>query len=312
MRSRVQVLVTGGFGFIGANLVRLLLGQGCRVRVFDNLSSGPQDHLAGLTFDFVQGDIEDAEALRRACSGMDAVVHLAAQTGVPASIESPRRDCLVNVVGTLNALEAARHNEVKRFVFASSNAPMGRQRIPAVESKAPLPISPYGASKLAGEGYCLAYQGSWGLGTIVLRFANVYGPFSAHKSSVVAKFIQQSMADQDIVIDGDGDQTRDFIHVSDLCRAIWMSLESQSQGEIFQVATGIETSILELAQALKRLSPATFKLVHGPRRRGDILKNYSDISKIKRMLGWEPEIDLTEGLRETLEWFQRQPRQIGP
>ena len=189
-------------------------------------------------------------------SGIEGVVHLAAQTGVPGSLQDPFHDCRTNVLGTLNLLEAARLRQAEaghpiRFVFASSNAPLGKQPPPATEDKAPLPISPYGASKLAGEGYCLAYNGSWGLGTVVLRFANLYGPYSAHKNSVVAKFIKDIAAGGQITIHGDGQQTRDFIYVGDLCRAIQLALESEIGGEVFQIATGVETSIAELADAVE-------------------------------------------------------------
>jgi len=179
----LKILVTGGAGFIGANLVRLLLNEGHRVRVLDNFSVGRREYLAGLDLEVIEGDILDPEVVAQAIAGLDGVVHLAAQTGVPGSLQNPRRDCEVNVIGTLNMLEACRHAGVSRFVFASSNAPLGRQPPPATEDKAPLPISPYGASKLAGEGYCLAYHGSWGLGTVILRFANIYGPYSAHKNT---------------------------------------------------------------------------------------------------------------------------------
>ncbi len=169
----MRVLVTGGAGFIGANLVRLLVAEGQVVTVLDNLSSGRSEYIGALGLELVNADILNSEAVDRALVGHDAVVHLAAQTGVPSSLADPRTDCQVNVIGTLNVLEAARRTNVQRVVFASSNAPLGRQHPPATEDKAPLPVSPYGASKLAGEAYCLAYHGSWGLQTVSLRFANV-------------------------------------------------------------------------------------------------------------------------------------------
>jgi UDP-glucose 4-epimerase len=248
----LRILVTGGAGFIGANLVRLLLDKGHRVRVLDNFSVGRREYLDGLDLEIVEGDILDAEAVAGAVEGMDGVAHLAAQTGVPDSLKDPHHDCRTNVIGTLNLLEACRRAEEQRsrgveghsaapshlrFIFASSNAPLGRQPPPATEDKAPLPISPYGASKLAGEGYCLAYHGSWRLGTAVLRFANVYGPYSAHKSSVVARFFRDISIRGEITIDGDGRQTRDFIYVGDLCRAILLALEGDLSGEVFQIAT---------------------------------------------------------------------------
>ena len=305
-----SVLVTGGAGFIGANLVRMLLDHGYHVTVLDNLSTGQREYLEGLPIEFIEGDILDAGLVNRVVPGHDGMVHLAAQTGVPGSLADPRRDCEVNVIGTLNLLEACRRADAPlnsqsaiRFVFASSNAPLGRQSPPATEDKAPLPISPYGASKLAGEGYCLAYHGSWGLGTVALRFANVYGPYSAHKDSVVARFFKDIAARGSITIDGDGHQTRDFIYVDDLCRAILLALESEVAGEVFQVATGVETSIIELAAWVQETVGQGVRMHHGPPRRGDIRKNYSTIEKVRRVLGWEPEVNLDVGLRKVWTWF---------
>ena len=321
-----RILVTGGAGFIGANLARMLLNHGYQVTVLDNLSTGRREYLESLHIEFIEGDILDTDLVNRVVPGHDGIVHLAAQTGVPGSLQDPHRDCEVNVIGTLNLLEACRQAmdketrrpgdketilplssapQLPRFIFASSNAPLGRQPPPATEDKAPLPISPYGASKLAGEGYCLAYHGSWGLGTAVLRFANVYGPYSAHKSSVVARFFKDILAQGEITIDGDGEQTRDFIYVGDLCRAILLALESDVSGEVFQIATGVGTSILELAGMVQEVAGKAVEVCHGPARRGDIRKNYSGVGKVRRVLGWEAQVALREGLAQTWGWFDR-------
>ncbi len=297
------VLVTGGAGFVGANLVRELLQHGYTPRVLDDLSAGSRDHLDGLDVDLHVGDIRDQGAVSKAIDGVDAVVHLAAQTGVPGSLANPRLDAEVNILGTLNLLEACRSQGIGGFIFASSNAPLGRQKAPATEDKAALPIAPYGASKLAGEGYCLAYHGSWGLDTVVLRFANLYGPFSAHKGSVVAHFCKQLLAGDGLVVDGDGLQTRDFIFVSDLCRAVVMALQGDVSGEVLQIATGIETSVLELADELSSIAGIECRISHGEVRQGDIRQNYSVIDKARKLLGWTPEVDLQTGLRETWQWF---------
>lgn len=316
----LKILVTGGAGFIGANLVRLLLSEHHQVRVLDNFSVGRREYLADLDLEVIEGDILNPETVARAVADVDGVVHLAAQTGVPGSLADPRRDCEVNVVGTLNLLEACRQameGEIRRrgdgegnspsplrFIFASSNAPLGRQPPPATEDKAPLPISPYGASKLAGEGYCLAYHGSWGLGTVVLRFANLYGPYSGHKNSVVAKFFKDIMTRGHLTIDGDGQQTRDFIYVKDLCQAILLALESDVSGEVFQIATGVETSIIELANTVQKVVDQKVTVEHRPPRQGDIHKNYSAIGKVRETLGWEPRMRLEDGLQETWAWFE--------
>jgi len=313
-----RILVTGGAGFIGANLVRMLLNHGYQMTVLDNLNTGQREYLTGLPIEFIQGDVLDVELVGRVVPGHEGIVHLAAQTGVPDSLVDPRRDCEINVIGTLNLLEACRQTMNKemnlspfsvsplpRFVFASSNAPLGRQPPPVTEEKAPLPISPYGASKLAGEGYCLAYHGSWGLGTVVLRFANVYGPYSAHKQSVIAQFFQDILAGRGITIDGDGQQTRDFIYVNDLCHAIRLALESEVAGEVFQIATGVETSIRELAGMVQEVVGSPVELCHGPARQGDIRKNYSSVSKVRITLGWEPRVALRKGLELTWDWFHQ-------
>ncbi len=296
----MKILITGGAGFVGANLCRVLLEKGYQITVLDNLSTGRNAYLDGLPLAFVEGDIRDRDKLAELVPGHEGVVHLAAQAGVPASLEDPHYDCELNVIGTLNILEASRLGGVKRFVFASSNAPLGKQPPPATEDKAPLPISPYGASKLAGEGYCLAYHGSFGLGTVVLRFANLYGPFSAHKGSVVAKFFKDILAGGQIHIDGDGQQTRDFIYVGDLCRAVQLTLESNVSGEVFQIATGEETSIAELAHLVRETTGKTFDIKHGPARQGDIWKNYSKVNKVEHILGWRAETSLPDGL--TFTW----------
>ena len=307
-KENKRALVTGGAGFVGANLLPLLIGNGYRVRVLDDFSHGQAAYLEGLDIDVVEGDILNPRLVEKLVGEADRVVHLAAQTGVPRSIENPRKDCETNVLGTLNILEAARLNKGKghgiRLVFASSNAPLGRQAPPATEEKVPLPISPYGASKLAAEGYCLAYHGSWDIGTIVFRFANLYGPYSAHKESVVAKFVKAILKGDSITIDGAGDQTRDFIFVGDMCRAIITALEAEVSGEIFQVATGVETSIGALVKQLQALMGNAVDVQHGPERQGDMLKNYSSVTKIERVLGWIPKTDLASGLEQTVAWFR--------
>jgi UDP-glucose 4-epimerase len=255
----------------------------------------------------IEGDILDAQAINYAVAQNDEVVHLAAQTGVPGSLDDPYHDCQLNVVGTLNVLEACRHARRRPgpgIVFASSNAPLGRQQPPATEDKAPLPISPYGASKLAAEGYCLAYHGSWGVKTTVLRFANVYGPYSSHKGSVIAKFVKDLREQGTLTIDGDGQQTRDFIYVGDLCQALLRACESSVSGEVFQIATGVETTISELATMVATACGRALTAKYGPRRGADIQRNYSLIAKARELLDWEPQVGLVEGLQKTFQWFE--------
>lgn len=311
MKKHATILVTGGAGFIGSGLVPMLLNAGYRVRVLDNLSTGSADALAAYDIDLFIGDIREQQAVLDAVAGVDGIVHLAAHTNVIDSIQDPVMDYAMNVGGTLNLLMAARRHSVARFVFASSNAPIGENTPPIDEEKPARPLSPYGASKLAGEGYCSAFHGSYGLGTVVLRFANVYGPRSTHKGSVVAKFIKDAMQTGKLTIYGDGEQTRDFIHVDDLARAIIAGLESDCGGETFQIATGSETRIIDLAHSIQAAFPdRDITIEHAGRRAGEIIKNYSSIAKARRILGWSPQIPLEQGLAETVAWFEAEAKHL--
>jgi UDP-glucose 4-epimerase len=299
----MKILVAGGCGFIGANLLPMLLERGHRVCVLDNLSVGSAETLDGLNVELQVGDVRDPQAVADAVRGVEGVVHLAAHTNVVDSQHEPLLDFEINARGTLNLLLACRDQGAVRFVFASSNAPVGETTPPIDESKPPHPLSPYGASKLAGEGYCSAFCGSYGLGTVVLRFANVYGPRSSHKTSVVAEFMRRLQFNQPLVIYGDGQQTRDFIYVADLCQAINLALEADVSGEVFQIATGTETTILDLAQRLQVISGRSVGIEFVGARAGEIIKNYSDIEKARCMLDFSPAFDLERGLTQTCEWF---------
>jgi UDP-glucose 4-epimerase len=323
-------LITGGCGFIGCNLVGELVRVGeHRIRVLDNLSVGRdadlkavcdldvkhEEEVAASPFDWhdgvelITGDILDPDLTMRATKGADVVVHLAANTGVPLSMTAPLMDCRCNVMGTLNCLEAARANDVRRFVFASSGAPLGECETPIHEKVLPRPVSPYGASKLAGETYSSVYFHAFGLETITLRFSNVYGPLSRHKSSVVAEFIRKAVSGEDLEIFGDGGQTRDFIYVADLIGAIRRAAETDSiSGELFQVATARETSIKQLTHKLiEAARKAGFnkdiRVKNKAPRAGDVRHNVADIGKAKQMLGWQPVVPLEEGLQKTVGWF---------
>lgn len=324
MAGEMRLLVTGGCGFIGASLVRALVQEGGHaVRVVDNLKVGTREDLGSICrfvegtedgpfpvegVELIVGNIMDAEMMMRAAGGADVIVHLAANTGVAPSVEDPRSDCVTNVIGTLNCLEAARHNGVGRFVFASSGAPLGEVEPPLHEGLAPRPVSPYGASKLAGEGYCSAYFKTYGVDTVALRFGNVYGPGSTHKSSAVARFVKRAMAGEVLEVYGDGTQTRDFVYVDDLIRAVKLAATVPGVGgETFQIATNAETSVGELLDELLPVLDAAgvedVEIRHGAPRLGDVRRNYSDASKAGRMLGWRAGVDLEEGLKRTVEWF---------
>src|ERR671911_2493411 len=328
----VNWLVTGGCGFIGTALIRSLMEEGGHaVRVVDNLSVGTREDLAaagdfvdvpsdglgpvgsGGQVELVAGDITHEDLALRAARDADVIVHFAANTGVMPSVEDPRGDCMSNVVGTLNYLEAARHAGVGRFIFASSGGTIvGDAEPPIHEEMPPHPVAPYGASKLAGEGYCSAYFRTFGVETVTLRFGNVYGPLSGHKNSVVARFIKRATDAEVLEIYGDGTQTRDFIYVGDLIRAIRLAATVEGVGgEIFQIATSAETTVQEL---LDRLLPVLassgikdVEVHYTEARRGEVRRNYADTTKAERMLGWRAEVELEEGLRRTVEWFMGSP-----
>jgi UDP-glucose 4-epimerase len=323
-------LITGGCGFIGRNFIRLLLTRSSdTIRVIDDCSVGTRVELEQIgpvaaldpvtlqpaaasattcRIELVTGDVRDATLARRVVAGADAVVHLAANTGIGPSVADPMRDCTINVLGTLNYLEACRRGGVGRFVFASSGAPIGDCEPPIHEEIAAHPVSPYGASKLAGEAYCSAYKRSFGIATVALRFGNCYGPLSSHKSSIVAKFIREALAGQAWEIYGDGGQTRDFIYVDDIAEAILRAATVPDiGGEVFQIATSAETAVLQLAETLRvvleRNGVASHGIRHAAARVGDVKRNYSDTRKAHDRLGWTARVNLQDGLERTVRWF---------
>lgn len=319
-------LITGGCGFIGLNLIRALLSGGVTdIRIVDNLSVGTVEDLESVTrftkieakdeisegpagVELLVADIRDYEVAIQAGRGIDVIVHLAANTGVGPSVENPIMDCSVNVSGTLNFLESARENKIKAFVFASSGAPAGEVEPPIHENIVPKPVSPYGASKLAGEGYCSSYFRTFKVSTIALRFGNVYGPGSKRKSSAVAKFIGSALNDQALEIYGNGSQTRDFIYIDDLIGAIITSASTPDiGGEIFQIATSMETSVSDIvdlvSERLVHYGVKQPEVIFSESRLGDVARNYSDTSKAERMLGWKAETELSTGIDKTIEYW---------
>ena len=316
-QDKKSVLVTGGCGFIGVNLAARLLGTGSfAVTVLDNMSTGSAADLEAALSEHgldhsevtvVEGDVRDLAACEEACWGIDAVVHLAAQAGVPQSIDNPLLDADVNVRGTLNMLEVSRWAGAGMFVFASSNAPLGAALPPSREDTAPRPLSPYGAAKLAGEGYCSAYYASYSLPTVALRFSNAYGPWSLHKSSVVARFIKDGLSTGRLTVYGNGSQTRDLVHVDDITRAIELTLDSnpeETAGGIFQLGTGVETAVLQVAAIVADLIGEGIRIDFAPARPGEASRSFSYIGKARELLEYAPEVTLREGIAETLEWFR--------
>ena len=301
------VLITGGAGFIGSNLAARLAGGGDRVRVLDDLSMGKRAYLDGVPHELIVRSLAERDAIDAAVQGVDAVVHLAARAGIPDSVADPLGTFEANVSRLLDVLDAARLAGARRFVFASSNAAAGDHEPPADERDLPHPLSPYGASKLAGEAYCQAYAATYGLAACALRFSNAYGPRSLHKRSVVAAWLRAAITDQPIEIHGDGQQTRDFVYVDDLADAVRAALdapESAVAGELFQAGTGVETTVNELAEAIQAAVGHSLDVRHLPARPGDVRRNVSRVDKAAERLGYRAVVPLADGIARTTAWFR--------
>lgn len=304
-----KVLVTGGCGFIGANLIPRLTDLGCRVRVVDNLSRGDLAFIEGLGAEFVKGDICDTMAMNDVMDGVEAVIHLAAYGSVVESVHDPILNFDINARGTLNVLNAARNADVKKFIFASTGgALIGDAEPPVGEDSAPRPKSPYGASKLVGEGYCSAFAGSYNFPTVILRFGNIYGPVSAHKKGAVTVFCKSLINGDPLVIYGDGSASRDFLYVDDLCDGILRALNSDLEpGTLLHLATGRETTISEMANTLKTVAGQPHHaIIYQDGRAGEVHRNFASYERAKAALGYTPLVSLDEGLRRTWQWFQAQ------
>jgi UDP-glucose 4-epimerase len=301
----VLVLVTGGCGFIGANLVRRLGADGHSVRVLDNLWRGRADNLDGCDVDIRKGDIRDAEAVDDALVGVDAVVHLAAAGSVIESIADPTENFDVNVRGTVSLLQGLVRADVRRIVFASTGgALIGNAEPPVDEQSLPWPISPYGASKLCGEAYLHAFAASYGLETVALRFANVYGPYSDHKKGAVTTFIVNALRGEQLVIFGDGSASRDLLYSDDLCEGIAAGLGSNLVDDVVHLASGRETTVLELAELVQGIvGDPNVTIEHRDARRGEVLRNFALAGKAKRELAFAPRETLESGMEKTIRWF---------
>lgn len=299
--------VTGGLGFIGTNLVGKLQQEfGADIRILDNLSNPSGDLEITERIELIEGDIRDPGAIDKLVRGVDAVVHLAAHTRVLDSIEDPALNFAINTHGTFNVLEAMRANGVTSFVGASTGgAILGEVPPPINEEIAAKPASPYGASKLAGEGYCWAYAQSYGLKATSLRFSNIYGPHSRRKSSVVAAFIKNILDSGAVTVYGDGSQTRDYLHVEDLTDGIVRAIKNDAIG-VYQLGFGAPTSVNELIGILRNTIGRDFNVTYEGFRDGEILHTHCDISKARDGFGFAPAIDLAAGVRRTWDWFQSQ------
>jgi UDP-glucose 4-epimerase len=299
-------LVTGGAGFVGAALVRRLVSSGYRVRVLDNLTTGDAAHLAGVDAELVKGDIRDEAALDAALTGMGAVIHLAAAGSVIGSVQDPGTNFEVNVLGTFRVLDAARRAEIERVVLASTGgALIGDAAPPVSERSLPKPISPYGASKLAGEGYAHAFAKTFGVRTVALRFGNVYGPWCARKRGALNLFFEAIHSGAPLIIYGDGSSSRDYVHVDDIAAALQLALEKNVPGgTVLHVASGVETTVRALADLCSQAAGVPGHPVeYRPRRPGEVGRNFASYDLAEQMLGYAPSVVIEDGIPRTWKWF---------
>ena len=304
-----KVLVTGGAGFIGSNLVEALLDRGDDVRVLDNFSTGNRSNLDGLDVEIVEGELRSYERVHNAVRGTDVVYHLGALGSVPRSVQDPLTSSAVNIEGTLNVLLAARDEGIRRVVFSSSTSVYGSSRqLPTTEDTPPDPISPYGVAKLAAERYCVSFSRVYdSLETVVLRYFNVFGerqsPLSQY-AAVVPLFVTAIAAGSPVHIHGDGEQSRDFTYVGNVVDATLRAGEAEgASGEIFNIANGTPATVNLLAETIGTiLGKPVLRETFAPRA-GDIRDSWADLSKAERILGYRPAIGLDEGLRRTVEFL---------
>lgn len=308
-------LVTGGAGFIGSNITEELVRRGERVRVFDNLSTGKKENLAPFMkkIEFMKGDLREPSHLAKAMKGVTYVLHQAAFRSVPKSVDNPRAAHDNNATGTLNALMAAKEAGVKRFVYAATSSAYGECRVfPQKETLPTAPISPYAVSKLAGENYCRVYAKTYGLETVSLRYFNVFGPRQNPESiysAVIPKFMELALQGKPLEVHWDGRQSRDFTYVANVVDGnLRAAVTPGISGMMFNLATGTNVSLLDIAHQLERILGRRIEKTFLPRRRGDIRKTYSDISLARRLLKYKPLVAFPEGLKLTWDYFSASRR----
>lgn len=308
-----QVLVTGGAGFIGSHLVEALVADGHSVRVLDDLSTGKLANLSAVQnkIDLVRGSLTETATVAQAVRGCEVIFHLGALPSVARSIEEPLLAHAICATGTLNVLDAARNNGVRRVVYAASSSAYGDTPGALRTEEDPLaPLSPYAAAKLTGEHYCRCFTSVYGLETVRLRFFNVFGPRQDAKSpysGVIALFTSAMLEGRTPRIDGDGEQSRDFVYVGNVVQALRQAADAPAAvGRVYNIGNGGSTTILQLVQHLNELLGTSVQPLHGPPRPGDVRHSQADISRARRDLGYEPAIPFAEGLRRTVA-AQRQP-----
>jgi UDP-glucose 4-epimerase len=308
----MKVLVTGGAGFIGSNLAQALLARGDDVRLLDNFSTGNRGNLAGLDHDvdLVEGDLRSYERVHAAVRGVEVVFHQGALPSVPRSVQDPLTTTAVNVEGTLNVLLAARDEGVRRIVNASSSSVYGNGgELPRAESQLPDPISPYAVAKLAAERFCTSFSRVYAMEIISLRYFNVFGPRqdpTSQYSAVVPRFIRAIAAGEPVTVYGDGEQSRDFTYVDNVVGANLLAADVAGvSGEIVNVATGGSTTVNQLADTIGRLLSRPVEKLFEPEREADVRASWADVEQARRLLSYEPRVELEEGLMRTADFLLR-------
>ena len=307
-------LVTGGAGFIGSNLCEAILNMGYRVRCLDDLSTGKQQNVdmfsGNPNYEFNKGDIKDLDVCIKACEGVDYVLNQAAWGSVPRSLEMPLFYCKNNIEGTLNMLEAARINDIKKFVYASSSSVYGDEpNLPKTEGREGNLLSPYALTKRCDEEWAKLYTMHYGLDTYGMRYFNVFGrrqdPNGAY-AAVIPKFIKQLLNDEQPTINGDGKQSRDFTYIENVIEANLKACLAphEAAGEAYNVAFGGREYLIDIYNTLIKALDKDIQPNFGPDRKGDIKHSNADISKAKRLLGYDPEYDFAKGLNEAIEWYR--------
>jgi len=306
----MRCLITGGAGFIGSHLVEYLVGAGHDVVVLDDLSTGHRENFAAVRrrISFIRGSVADLSTCRRAMEGVDYVLHHAAVTSVPRSVDDPGAAHTVNATGTLNVLLAARDARVRRVVYAGSTSAYGNSTVlPNSEDQVAHPLGPYAAAKLAGEGYCVAFHATYGLETVVLRYFNVFGPRQnpeSKYSAVIPRFLELALAGRALEVHGDGEQSRDFTYIDNVVQGNLLAMETAGvSGEVFNIACGTRHSLIAIADAIGDFLGRRLVRDHVDSRAGDVRHTLADIGKAERLLGYRPRVDFVAGMRRTCEYF---------
>ena len=307
-----RYLVTGGAGFIGSNLVRYILDKGEEVVVLDNFATGKRENLAEVAdrIELIEGDIRDADTIRRAAGGCKAILHQAALGSVPRSVNDPLTSHDVNVNGTINVLEAARAGG-QRVVFAASSSAYGNQKhSPKHEGMLPAPISPYAASKVSCEVYMQGYAAAYGMETVCLRYFNVFGsrqdPAGAY-AAVIPAFVSRVLRGRQPIIFGDGEQSRDFCHIDNVCEANWLALAAPSEacdGKPMNIACNRRISLNQIIEQLRDLMGVEITAEYKPARAGDVKHSLADVSLARQRIGYEPKVFFEEGLARAIDWYR--------